>query len=328
MSCGTETALRAKRPEDGQDHGPLELTVVRQEYRMLGKCVVLGLSLAVSVVYSQPGDRVDLGRLKTGAAVSFVRAAGGEWGIHISGGAAPQLTQMKPAQIEVIGPEGNIHELAAGYKTVQQSASDIDARAEIAYGEDGVFRVQDRWSLNGAVVPSAGMWKLWGTLRAVQFVCRVFGRSFRALDDVNCLAPGALYGDPTYNGDRSPGGTLNYAARRFLMREDILPAPLFALSFSNGSSVAMLDPSPRGESTVEETKLLSDVMTDERFQFGALGAWQAPERPNRVRFPVSGYGKPSTPSALTHRRNRDGSGVSIRSLRASLTAMSKVSVRD
>ena len=65
--------------------------------------------------------------------------------------------------------------------------------------------------------------------------------------DVNCLAPGALYGDPTYDGDRSPGGTLNYAARRFLMREDILPAPLFALSFSNGASVAMLDPSPRGD---------------------------------------------------------------------------------
>ena len=108
---------------------------------------------------------------------------------------------------------------------------------------------------------------------------------------MNCLAPGALYGDPTYDGDRSPGGTLNYEARRFLMREDILPAPLFALSFNNGSSVTMLDPSPNGESTVDETKLPKDVMTDARFQFGALGAWQADEEPNRVWFSVPRYGE-------------------------------------
>ena len=101
---------------------------------------------------------------------------------------------------------------------------------------------------------------------------------------MNCLAPGALYGDPTFDGQRSPGGTLNYAARRFLMREDILPAPLFALSFNNGSSVAVLDPSPQGESTVEETKLTKAVMTDARFQFGALGAWQSDKSPVEFGF--------------------------------------------
>jgi len=34
-------------------------------------------------------------------------------------------------------------------------------------------------------------------------------------------------GDPANDGDRSPGGTLNYAARRFISAKDILPAPLF-----------------------------------------------------------------------------------------------------
>ena len=72
---------------------------------------------------------------------------------------------------------------------------------------------------------------------------------------------------------------LNYAAHHFFMREDILPAPLFALSFHNGISVTILDPSPRGDSTVEETKLTQPVMTDARFQFGALGAWQRDNRP-------------------------------------------------
>ena len=48
--------------------------------------------------------------------------------------------------------EKDIRELAAGYKTIQQSDSAIDARAEIAYGKDVVFRVRDLWSLSGAVV--------------------------------------------------------------------------------------------------------------------------------------------------------------------------------
>ena len=59
------------------------------------------------------------------------------------------------------------------------------------------------------------------------------------------------------------------------MREDALPAPLFALSFANGASIAVLDPSPRGDTTVEESKLTEPAMTDARFQFGALGARQA-----------------------------------------------------
>jgi hypothetical protein len=232
---------------------------------------------------------VDLGRLQTGATVSFVRATGGEWGIEIAGAAAPRILQPKPARLEVFRTEENLRKFAAGYKTVQQSASEIDAYAEIMYGENVVFRVQDRWSMNGAVV---------SVRRKVEVLGNTPGgfNSSVALtidpsigwSDVNYLAPGALYGDPTYNGERSPGGTLNYAARRFIMREDILPAPLFALSFNNGSSVAMLDPSPRGESTVEETKLSKDVMTDARFQFGAFEVWQADESPIEFGFRFPG----------------------------------------
>ncbi len=63
---------------------------------------------------------------------------------------------------------------------------------------------------------------------------------------------------------------------------------MFALAFNNGSSVAMLDPSPRGDSTVEETKLSKEVMTDARFQFGALGAWQEDEGPIEFGFSFPG----------------------------------------
>ena len=155
--------------------------------------------------------------------------------------------------------------------------------------------MRDEWAVNGAVVSVRRNVTVTGRAPSGFASSLVF-----ALDpavgwqDVQYLAPGALYGDPTYDGDRSPGGTLNYAARRFVMREDMLPAPLFALSFSNGASVAVLDPSPRGDTTVEETKLSKAVMTDARFQFGALGALAGGRRPHRVRFLVSRHDDAAT----------------------------------
>src|SRR5512136_501492 len=101
---------------------------------MVAKHVLLGLCLAGSAVFAQQGQRVELGRLQTGGTVAFVRAAGGEWGIEIAGAAAPRILQPKPAKLEVYRVEGDIRQLAAGYKTVRESASGIDARAEIAYG--------------------------------------------------------------------------------------------------------------------------------------------------------------------------------------------------
>jgi hypothetical protein len=257
--------------------------------QMLRKCILFGFYLTISVAFGQQGDRVDLGTLQTGAMVSFVRIAGGDWGIEISGGTAPHLTQQKPARLDILQKEDDTREIAVGYKSVRQSESSIEAGAEISYDADVVFRVQDRWTMNGAVLSVQRRIEVTGNAQGGFNSSVVFAvdTSVRWLD-MNCLAPGALYGDPSYDGDRSPGGTLNYGARQFLMREDMLPAPLFALSFSDGSSVAMLDPSPRGESTVEETRLTKDVMTDARFQFGALGAWQAGRSPIEFGFQFPG----------------------------------------
>ncbi|MGA7162072.1 MAG: hypothetical protein WBZ48_13810, partial [Bacteroidota bacterium] len=119
---------------------------------MFGKCFLLGLYLTLSTAFAQQSDRVKLGNLKTGESVLFVRTSGGEWGIEISGGTSPRLTQKTPAHIEVFRAEGDIRDLAAGYTTLQPSDSGIDARVDITYGEHVVFRVHDRWRLNGAVV--------------------------------------------------------------------------------------------------------------------------------------------------------------------------------
>jgi hypothetical protein len=194
-----------------------------------------------------------------------------------------------PVQMEVLAANDSIHTFSAGYDTIQQTASDLNAYAEIICNTNLVFHVLDRWTINDSILTVS---------RKVDVVGNASGGFNSSIVltidpavswvDVNYLAPGVLYGDPTYNGDRSPGGTLNYAARRFRLREDILPAPLFALSFKNGASIALLDPSPRGDSTVEETKFVKDVMTDARYQFGMMGAWQSDKHPIEFGFQYPG----------------------------------------
>ena len=211
---------------------------------MLSRCGLLCFVLAVSNLSAKPVARVELGYLQTGTRVTFVRSPAGEWGIEISGGAGLRISQSQPAMLEIFRKEDDIHQVAAGYKTVRKSEAGIDALAEIKY-DNVLFRVQDHWSLSGAVL---------AVHRKVDVVGHAAGGFDSAItlqappsvgwSDVSYMAPGALYGDATYNGDVSPGGTLNYAAHHFFMREDILPAPLFALSFHNGTSVAILDPSP------------------------------------------------------------------------------------
>ncbi len=253
------------------------------------RCILLGFALAGTALLVHASDRADLGRLPGGATVSFVRGTDGQWGIDIQGAAAPRIRQLQPARIEVYRAEDDIRSLAAGYQSVEKQAAVLDARAEIAVGDDVVFHVQDRWSLQGAVVSVNRTVTVTGNAPGGFDSSVVFTVDPSVQwDDVNCLAPGALYGDPTYDGERSPGGTLNYAAHRFLMREDILPAPLFALSFHDGASVSVLDPAPRGDSTVEETRLTQPVMIDARFQFGALGAWQTNDGPIEFGFQFPG----------------------------------------
>ena len=63
---------------------------------------------------------------------------------------------------------------------------------------------------------------------------------------------------------------------------------MFGISFSNGASVTMLDPAPRGDTTEEETRLAKPVITDARMQFGALGVWQASNGPIEFGFTFPG----------------------------------------
>ena len=264
---------------------------------MLLRKIIIVLLLTISLVYPQQGNRVELGKLQNGTTVSFLQNKDNNWGIKISGGTAPQIMQNKPVQIEIFQSEENIKELSSGYSSVKKTDSIIYATVEIKYGDNVVFQVKDNWKVDDSIISMK---------RKVEVVGKAPGGFNSSITlkidpvvswaEINCMVPSALYGDPIHNGKYSPGGTINYKQRRIIIREDALPAPLFALSFNNGSSVAFLDPSPNGESTFEETKLTKDVITDERFQFGALGVWQQDDSP--IEF---GYFFPGTVSLYRYK---------------------------
>ena len=95
---------------------------------------------------------LELGRLPSGATVSFIRDHAdfnGKYVIAINGGAAQPSILSGPARIEVYRADDDIRRLGSEYQTVQKSANGIDARAEIAYSNNVVFHVQDHWSLTG-----------------------------------------------------------------------------------------------------------------------------------------------------------------------------------
>ncbi len=228
--------------------------------------------------------------LKSGdLTLSFIPKSIDEWGIQISNDKNLKITQDNPAIIEIYANKNEIINLSAGYKNVEKSGESVKASAEITYNKDVVFSISDKWEISNGIVLFARNISVKGNSSdgfnsSISFAIDKLVK----WEDIQCMLPGTLYGDPTYNGDRSPGGTMNYAAKRIIMREDMLAAPLLALSLSNGLSVSMINPEPNGASTLEETSLKKDIIIDSRINFGSSNYWQTPNNPVEFGFKYPG----------------------------------------
>jgi len=224
------------------------------------------------------GNRIDLGRLANGADVTFVRAGTGDWGIEINGASTQRISQPKPAQIEIYRSDDSVRDLAVGYQQARKEAGAVVAIANVASEGQASFAVEDRWKIAGDVLSLDRKVRVTGAEDKAGFYSAIRLSTTPAVtwSDADYFAPGLLYGDPTYDGDSSPGGEWNYRAKRFSLREDLLSAPLFALNFRDGRWAAVMDRSPRGDTTWTETSAAAtQPVIDERIQFGALGAREA-----------------------------------------------------
>ena len=252
------------------------------------RCVVLGavaclLAVATPAQQKQAvantANRMELGRLGNGAMVAFVRSGSGGWGIEIFGDAVPRLTQPKPAQIEVYRGGDDVRQIAAGYQSVQKGTGVVVARAHVDAGGGASFSVDDRWKISGNVLSLSRTVTVSGTVENAGFYSAIRLATTAAITwaDADYLAPGLLYGEP-HTRATAPGGSAAYNAKRFSIREDYLPAPLFGLWFRRGHWVAVMDMAPHGDTTAAETTAQPTTpIIDEHLRFGALGASEVPQ---------------------------------------------------
>jgi len=231
-----------------------------------------------------------LGQLDTGATVAFVRDASRAWGIEIAGDGAPRVDQLRPARLEVFRKLGEVITLATGYTAIEPQVNSVVGRATLAYGSGVIFTIEDCWAATGATLSVHRTVRVSGSAPGGFLSELWFNLSPEVTwADVDCFVPGVLYGRPPERGLAGTRGFQPDDLREYAVREDALSAPLLALSFANGSSLAVLDPAPHGDTTLEEVGLKqASVMLDERYRFGALGVSELPDGGLTVGFWLPG----------------------------------------
>lgn len=243
-------------------------------------CAVVLLAIAPWLAAQKPADRsasksVLLGRLPSGASVTFISSGSAQWGIEIAGGSSPRIVQAKPAQLEVFESETNIRDIASGYESVTKLGGAVVAKVRVAASAGASFAIEDTWTLDGDALVLNRKLAVSGSRENAGFYSAIRLRTASSVGwpDLDYMAPGVIYGDPTYDGDASIGGVFNYRLKRLSIREDCLPAPLFGFSFRNGYTAAVLDMAPRGGTTwAETTASATTPVIEQDMTVGALGA--------------------------------------------------------
>ena len=256
----------------------------------LNLLIFLALWVVCSSAHALAADPEELTLPKTaaGTRVVFTHAAAG-WGIRIESAGAPRISQPEPARLEIAEANpGTVHELSSAYQQASRSQGGVEATAVIRSSPAVSFLVRDLWQLQDEILTVQRTVTVQGTDAGGFSSSVLFTAATLTWKDASYLAPGVLYADPSYDGQHSPGGTDLYTAHHLSFREDILPAPMLGLYFRDGASVAMLDPTPRGDTTEAESKLAQTSMTDARFQFGSLSVTQAPGSPLEFAFQYPG----------------------------------------
>ncbi len=239
-------------------------------------------------------EAVHVGRLAPGVDILLARAESGEWGLVVQGSGRATLTQARPARIELYHAEGagdedegcgeHVDTYARGYTSVRPVTGGCVGTAEVVVPGGVVFTVEDCWTSAGA----GDELRLSRTVTVAGDAPGGFLSAFTLLSDrplswvdVNPFAPGMLYGWSEHVAGVAIGGVANYLSgvREARIREDRLPAPLFGLHFGDGTSIALLDPAPMGDTTAADAHDAEAVtLIDDRFRFLALGGYEAEGR--------------------------------------------------
>ena len=242
----------------------------------LAAWIVAGGGLLALVVRpaEKVSQRVVIGSSGEAQFVAF--ESGAKWGLGVTGAGLASVTQAQPVGFEFYERGGNISASSTGYDRFTVSAGFGSGLAYVNGPGGTRFTVEDRWTIEGAVMELSRKVLVNGTANCGFLSSVVLSHpDVQTRSQVDYFAPGMIYGSPDHLSAGSIGGSEVYGTGGHgdvQIREDRLPAPLFGVHFSDGSALTVLDPTPRG-GTVKSDALDTDVRTlvDEGFGFGAVG---------------------------------------------------------
>jgi hypothetical protein len=217
-----------------------------------------------------------LGQLATGAKVFGSPNSDGTWGLALEGAGMASVRQPWPAQVEVSDGTPGVASIRSGYQSLDKDPKGFHGTAKLSISGGVFLTVVDQWSIEGNVLRIARRLTISGNgqggfVSAMTFVTeRAAARA-----DVDVFAPGNIYGSTKGLRDTALGGAAVYRDGKgtVRIREDRLPAPLYGVRFNDGSSMTVLDSSPRGGTiSVDAQDTKPELVIDERMQFGALGS--------------------------------------------------------
>jgi hypothetical protein len=201
----------------------------------------------------------------------------GSWGMTVVGAGLASAEQPQPLQLEVWDEaKGYARLVRGGYASLTEEKHGFAGHGRLTVEEGVSVEFKDQWRFSNNTLHLNRLVMVHGNAAGgflSAAMLRVTER--QSWPQVEWFAPGMIYGGFDHLSILSIGGPSYYQPDAYTVRirEDRLPAPVLAGRFADGATLAVLNPSPKGDTTVEDAmSVKAGVMTNERFRFGAIGA--------------------------------------------------------
>ncbi len=247
---------------------------------LLTLCIFAGMATGQQLEHSnnfRPAKaerHMKIGSLPAGSEVYAATFGGGGIGLQVDVHGKPSLSIDVPARVTVFDASGTSHTFAAGYDSFPEPPG-APATATVSGPAGILFHFSDGWEVTSNALVLSRKVTVEGNGNPGQgFVSSLLATTeeHATPGDYRIFSPGTMYGAPEHIDDKAAGGILAYQAGALEIREDMLPAPLFGFSRGDGSSVALLNLNPQGNSVAADFDQPQQRQVNEAFRFGAFGA--------------------------------------------------------
>ena len=263
--------------------------------------IVSAIVTAIFAFTPQYSFSKEINTIRGHCTFTLIENRDGGHGIEIEEAGLASVYQEYPVAIELYTNDSEIQRLQSGYSLIKETDRGFFAKAKIEVADSTSVSVKDIWAFSDNVLSLERTVKVDGNdSRAFMSGIVLTSKTQASRSELDYFVPGTIYGGTNYLNPAAFGGqdTFESGSGKIWIREDRLPAPLFGLRFKDGTSIAVLNPSPDGRTTVQDSHDLEVVtLIDERLQFGSIGSEYVEGHPR------CGFWFPGTEGEVTYKGN-------------------------